>query len=138
MEPTEVRIGNLILFDHHETREPANIVQIGRVTGITAQGIEFRGGIVRKLDRCAGIPLTEEWLKKHGFYESEVHENGKGWRHPDTTTFELFRPNDLGYYKAVRMDRSSMICHVISGHISHVHQLQNLYYALTGTELTFK
>lgn len=68
------------------------------------------------------IPLTEEWLVKFGF-------NNKGNKYT--------------------IDNSRIICHLkidikVSGskyrlnHIKNVHQLQNLYFALTGEELTIE
>ena len=64
------------------------------------------------------IPLTEEWLLKFGF------ERKIGW-------------DDLIYYAKNNVD----LYEFLSGyeycdfHIKHVHQLQNLYFALTGEEL---
>ena len=65
------------------------------------------------------IPLTEEWLVKFGF---------TGW--------------DLGYYTLL-MDRGVFFIltedgmTIISRNVKYVHQLQNLYFALTGEELIF-
>ena len=67
------------------------------------------------------IPLTEEWLLKFGF------EKKIGW-------------DDLIYHVKNNVD----LYEFLSGyeyydfHIKHVHQLQNLYFALTGEELKIK
>lgn len=78
---------------------------------------------------CKPLPLTEEWLVKFGFvlkvtgddvYEQEWHIDGQ---------MLIWGPtSDNGY------------CHDFhtGGHIQSVHQLQNLYFALTGEELTIK
>lgn len=69
---------------------------------------------------CSGVPLTEEWLLKFGF--EEVDYAGGCY--------------NLGI---VCIDTSDFNC-VVNGKwldvkIQYVHQLQNLYYALTQTEL---
>ena len=65
--------------------------------------------------------LTEEWLVKFGF---EKPMNGS-WFSNDKLEIDLsngFRVFLLGGVKSIE--------------IKHVHQLQNLYFALTGEELT--
>jgi hypothetical protein len=72
------------------------------------------------------IPLTEEWLVKFGFednnYTFDLMANRKklsfGW-YARVVSSGVRRGFSMGKYK----------------HIKHVHQLQNLYFALTGKEL---
>lgn len=77
---------------------------------------------------CKGISLTEEWLKRFGF----VREN-------EWVGF-------IGNYRiGIRFnDGNSAECDIIqdgkfisfgNSHIKYVHQLQNLYFVLTGDEL---
>ena len=71
------------------------------------------------------IPLTKEWLEKFGFEETK-----RGWL--SAPTGEDYKRwlvcfNDGGF---------SYIPELTS--FKYVHQLQNLYYALTGEELTIK
>lgn len=78
-----------------------------------------------------GIPITAEWLVKLGFvksaedyyFQQHVWVNTKGFRIAvDDEDFTLNIPhNDCGYYTRLQ----------------YVHQLQNLYFALTGEELQF-
>lgn len=74
------------------------------------------------------IPLTEEWLVKFGF-----EKNG------DWVQLNFSPRMGIRYYNG-----NSAECDIIqddnyiafkSGHIKHVHQLQNLYFALTQKEL---
>ena len=66
------------------------------------------------------IPLTEEWLLKFGFKKiSEIGDYSNG-----NMTVILAISNKIYTLKRKR--------------INHVHQLQNLYFALTGEELTLK
>ena len=80
-----------------------------------------------------GIPITEEWLNKFGFEkESKNHWN---IINPEYTTNWFYVLMKEGKYfipyrwgKQVTGDR----------YMIYVHQLQNLYFALTGEELTIK
>lgn len=70
------------------------------------------------------IPLTEEWLLKFGF-EKKGKRFSKDWFYLwdecGSIVFALAEMHDeVGTYLPIQ----------------HVHQLQNLYFALTGKELT--
>lgn len=74
-----------------------------------------------------GIPLTEELLVKAGF---ENKHNG--------SYFEL---NGIGLIIGYAVDGSFVTGNSFGSrhcHFWYLHQLQNLYFALTGTELTIK
>ena len=72
------------------------------------------------------IPLTEEWLIKFGFYRKNF-----AWvlcePSSNMTKFEFSIWEDLTYNTAE-----------LRPPIDFVHQLQNLYFALTGEELSIK
>ncbi len=71
-----------------------------------------------------GINLTEEWLLKCGFYLDEKRDT---YKHKD---------------KNIEIDLSdNMVCISDSWEwkeVYFIHQLQNLYFALTNTELEIK
>ena len=74
------------------------------------------------------IPLTEEWLLKFGF------KKVKGWG-----TYEFYSLH-TGYLE-FQFDKDGLGISIenqnlMLSHIKYVHQLQNLYFALTGEELT--
>lgn len=71
------------------------------------------------------IPLTEEWLLKFGFIYNDFI-NGYILDFEDKTL--LFMDNGLDL---CLMNNESIDC-------EYVHQLQNLFFALTGTELELK
>jgi len=70
------------------------------------------------------IELTEEWLFKFGFECIFTHDDYHYYLESlDLGLDRSCQPFGIGKYKV---------------EFKHVHQLQNLYFALTGEELTFK
>lgn len=111
MKAKEIKIGNLV-----------NLYG----TTATIQGVDFvnnYNGSDRKFDRFKPIPLTEDWLLRLGFLRL-----GEGFEFWESSAFNIEFMNNLWCISYT----SSILC----THIKHVHQLQNLYFALTGTELT--
>jgi len=80
------------------------------------------------------IPLTEEWLLKFGFTFAKKRKTYRIYFHS-----LQFR----GIDNKIRMnmaDDGFFYFYVYNAtiHIEYVHQLQNLYFALTGNELTIR
>lgn len=79
-------------------------------------------------DWMAPIPLTEEWLRNFGFLA-----DGDGIFDKDGFTFivdwQSVSLNSTYDYTGIQLDENE---------IKYVHQLQNLYFALTGKELELK
>jgi hypothetical protein len=81
------------------------------------------------------IPLTEEWLVKFGFTKDKKH----------TKCCDLKLENDF-YLQGIGYGKSNFKYEVILTDsndneltlVKHVHQLQNLYFALTNKELKLK
>ena len=106
MRAEELRIGNYLEDD------------IGNVITLDRNALPF---IVTKWIKCHhSIPLTEEWLLKFGFEKLE------GW---DDTFFFQLNNIQIADYNVSGYDYDGF-------NIKHIHQLQNLYFALTGEELT--
>jgi len=76
-------------------------------------------------DAIDPIPITEEWLLKFGFDKAVNKPIYIRW----AGRFKI------KYYLAIN---SLAIIGSSSLELKYVHQLQNLYYALTGTELEIK
>lgn len=80
------------------------------------------------------IPLTKEWLLKLGFEKSDI------------TGFDMcFINNNINRYVIQKMcDKWTLFIRIDNDNLElllgfdHVHQLQNLYYALTKEELKLK
>lgn len=152
MKSNELRIGNWInIYDDFNAK----------VTGMTNTN---KAWFVKNPhnDDCAfnvhqikPIPLTEEWLLKFGFIDDNK-TNRKEYKliftyinwclfgnTPESNYFRVYQETDKnkyhedirGYYLGEFQVYASL-SFVIT--IKYVHQLQNLYFALTGKELNEK
>jgi hypothetical protein len=117
---SEFRIGNLVYF-FKET--PVMIIAISSEELYLTQGCGF---INPKIDECEPIPLTEEWLLKLGFQKEKEHYT---WYFKGKVIINVFN------YIAYKLNANGYTRYES---FKYVHQLQNLYFALTGEELTFK
>jgi hypothetical protein len=131
IQPNELRIGNFISI----CDDPNRYNDSHEVTGISKEnGIEIHNGEVN-VSIYNGIPLTEEWLLKFGF---EVCKNGI-----QLPTFEgyvfinyLFSKGQVSEGQPLTLEIDGRRMPLFS--VLSVHQLQNLYFALTGQELTIR
>lgn len=80
------------------------------------------------------IPLTSEWLERFGF-EKVGHELGGWWGHPSYPTYGVTLSGRFSF-SFINQTDDDFIDENIS--CKYVHTLQNLFYSLTGTELTIK
>lgn len=117
MEARELRIGNIVTLN----KRLFTIDSIGQMCG----GIDAKGrGLATSIKYFDPIPLTEEWLVRMGFEEDgnlfhnkiALYKNGNGG----------FNYN-INFYEHDNLEP-----------VEYVHQLQNIYFALTGEELTIK
>ena len=110
MEAKELRVGNLVFFPLKDI--PALILR---------DMFEYQNGLAN-LEDYRGIPLTEEWLFSFGF-----KHYGQGEAIFCHKKIYLYYRNNIFYFhKTIRFE------------ILYVHQLQNLYFALTGLELEYE
>ena len=131
MKASDLRIGNYYNY-YDETC-------VGYLLGIsyssfspnsTKLALSVEGGgwtQVEELDDIKPIPLTEEWLLKYGFKQYET---------VGIKTHNYIKGN-FKFNSAVLWDAEYKGIH-IENKILYVHQLQNLYFVLTGEELTLK
>lgn len=114
MDVRELRYGNWISINYG-TKEKIDIVERKAVMSDLM--------VAEMLDP---IPLSEEWLIKFGFESEKVYEVVFEYtidkKHRIQTDGEMYIL--MGYKDGIE--------------IKYVHQLQNLYFALTGEELTIK
>jgi hypothetical protein len=117
MQANELRIGNL-LYNNNVlvTIDARSIFDIWDDKGLK----EYKP-----------IPLTEEWLLKFGFSKRAVLSS---------VLYDMKNPR-FSIYLNPPIDKSNKwnILGIEKNiNIQYVHQLQNLYFALTGEELTIK
>jgi len=116
MKATELRIGNYVEFNMHEPNYHHPI----------EDGID-----IDNADIWNPIPLTEEWLLKFGFCQSEkdeVYYDGlfNYALNSYKSIWHFYAHNEVNGNKWFLRD------------LQYVHQLQNLYFALIGEELIIK
>ena len=141
MKASEIRIGNLIASSGN--KEDIETWVIGEVISISSLDSEFEQIEVETAesiewffkDNYFGIPLTEEWLLKFGF--EREYELRKTVYYMNNYSIILW------VYKNGRIDlRIGGIDFkdkdVRFKKYQYVHQLQNLYFALTNTELEIR
>jgi hypothetical protein len=115
MKASELRIGNLI-YDNEVGHKGDFKVTAKDIVHIQNKGLDTDYSFIN---------LSEEWLVKFGF-----EDNGQSYEieycvvrrnYNNKVMFDLFKNGEF-----------------IHSELKHVHQLQNLYFALTGEELTIK
>lgn len=126
----ELRLKNAIMYS-------GIVVTVEAIASeyVSVSGIKMNGYTPLKLSQIEPIPLTEEWLFKLGLKKTEkeyfevrsnlylfgikeaVDISGDIYYHPEKYSWSMF-----GF----------------AGRLYYVHQLQNLYFSLTGEELTIK
>jgi len=114
MKASELRIGNF--FDW------SPLASMGRGQDqVTVSNIGYH-------DLMNPIPITEEWLVKFWF------EKTMAW----TFVVKLKGNLDIVYYLGEKGWSIGFKSYSDFSNLIYVHQLQNLYFALTGEELTIK
>jgi hypothetical protein len=142
MDIRELRVGNHFIYHHLEwdfTTKP-HTKKLVKSTNEVVESIHENGVNIERYhwgevsnifhyEQMEGIPLTEEWLEKLGF-NWDVYYQG--------TIKELFKlvlkeSSGGGYYLEVFRTP-----YKIAENIKYVHTLQNIFFALTGSELELK
>lgn len=119
MKANELRIGNLINIDDCLTE----------IAGITKSTVFFDGGFQMFIaGGIEPIPLTEDWLLKFGFKKI-----GRAYKLINFGKFIFHDYMGISFYPAGLVNSL-----LRSDFLKYVHQLQNLYFALTGEELLIK
>lgn len=122
---TVFRIGNLLASTWNGKYE------IGAVTGISDHDFSIEiDEVGYVIDDYSPILITEEWLINLGFehYKTDKSNVYKSGIFMFVYTFD-------GRFKGKRMVTLANALTLDENNIKYVHQLQNLYFALTGEEL---
>lgn len=137
MKAQELRIGNWVLIPNSLEDEIIIPTIDKRVLAIQRDGLLIHSSpheskdYVVPLKHTMPIPLTEDWLKKFGF-EKDSHFKNR-------FSIDIIEGEKL--LLILHINIHSKEFEINAGHktlcvLEYVHQLQNLYHALTGEELT--
>jgi len=118
MKANELRIGNWIEFNNFISH-PNNLQVTPRM--FRQLGMDLSENLDLELSGYhKPILLTEEWLVKFGFVKFITKD-----------VYPTFANNLFNWNNGILY----LIGYGFMNHVKHVHQLQNLYFALTGKEL---
>ena len=119
MKVSELRIGNLV--------SGGIVIKIENNNVRVSDNYTEWDSICMSKGWLSGIPLTEEWLVKFGFNKQGNVFNINSYY----CSFDADHPVWFG-------EEGCCMQHTIKENIKYVHQLQNLYFALTNEEITIK
>lgn len=138
---TELRIGNWIILDWDGSKSIQQIDGIN-LYDCNEPRVWFREWDDFALSCIDSIPLTPEILETCGFKYNKIEGVARisdDFEEPEGNTeyWELGKMTIVSWDKGpLTLSNKSSFDHRIE--LTSLHQLQNLYFALTGTELEFK
>ena len=132
MKANELRIGNYVNYE-----QTTHLITCINIDYSISLWVDKRGEehlYQHQNNEIKPIPLTEEWLIKFGF----KHSNKDWYELNDTNIYEgtlnICLKQKCSTLTCMSGKNELMLCKPFD----YVHQLQNLYFALTGEELTTK
>jgi hypothetical protein len=145
IDPREIKIGNLLYDDSTLVCKVIGLTPFCHSVRCDESGgcdvlidLYLNTGEIKKGYTCDSnlmnyIPITEEWLIKLGFEKHRDFEN-KDFR------FYFMEDWDVALHP---QEDLTYLCNSTSAYyslaeIKYIHQLQNLYFALAGQELTIQ
>ena len=118
MKATELRIGNYYTYGFIKDLTKWDLTEFAEIYSDPEE-----------LKYWEPIPLTEEWLLKLGFDEDSI---GHWWINEEDDFYGFVNRGEDGFMLVIAGEEHK------ETYVKHVHQLQNLYHALTGEELVTK
>ena len=125
IKENELRLNNLVMVNYKtDLLSKVTWIQEGSINVTFDRQPDLVNGIVCSVSDLIPIPLTEEWLIKFGFR--------KTWFGYDiiSTGIEIEPLENEDYTICINANE-----YHIGENFKYVHQLQNLYFALTNKEL---
>ena len=110
---TAIAFGNCILDKHPTADYPVKLIEI------------------------EPVKLTEEWLLKAGFRYKKYNPTTIGSTNVFGSGLYISQMFSNGFSLVFQTDRKNFYFEFSDRFIKYVHELQNLYFALTGVELVF-
>lgn len=129
MKAKELRIGNLV-YDVYNEEDDRKVSMVEYEDFAVFKDYIESGESIDTI--IQPIPLTEEWLEKFGLTDIRhgttlFYSSNRVYPYTDLYITETKE----GWYLTENSDD-----YIMGEPFNHVHQLQNLYFALTGEELT--
>ena len=128
MEAKELRIGNL--FTDKVSSKEITVLELLRNGNIV---FDFECDVEWQAEP---IPLTEEWLLRLGFEENEGCEHNYYKNGGLCFSIVLKGFNEFPF-NHIAVSKYRMHNYLFVESVLYVHQLQNLYFSLTGLELEY-
>jgi hypothetical protein len=133
MKTNELRIGNLVMHYNDLCTVIGYYENIFRAKNVNKT--EFKSNVFN----LQPIPLTEEWLLKFGFEKGNhnwfrLYFNSDNLDDSDCFTYNI--DSKMLCLESFYDGEKKGSIQLLSLGEKHVHQLQNLYFALTNEELT--
>ncbi len=116
LQARDLRIGNYV----------SGMFEIEKIEGIYESFANTDGANHIPLRNLKPIPITEEWLLKLGFERGENHHFITYKRG------EIELLDNIGQFFRVYYSKTHLM------DIKYIHELQNLFYCITGNELEMK
>jgi hypothetical protein len=131
---TDLRVGNFVKDEVLGLCEIESIFKQGQVE-VSVKNVALDGKIGKRYfilntDSIKPIPLTEEWLLKFGF--SVINENSAGKRYGYVIGGIFSSDLTFSFWKTTKESGKFFRRDL---ELKSVHQLQNVYFALIGSEL---
>lgn len=121
MNPKEIRIGNHIAYMINNSLKDGIIESISK-NKVVVRNIDNTTTSVKVRTNIMGLPLTDEWLKSHGFRWSN--------------DYELW---NMRYDSGFILNKSYELLHIIKKGIvfrlKYIHELQNIAYDIFDIDL---
>jgi hypothetical protein len=128
IQANELRLGNLIHFPYLGSNVEVIGIALKDDERLFIQTKLNNNSFFELPEKYNPIELTEEWLLRMGF-----EKRGLYYHFPN---HDIFKLQQYKLNKAFWLRHSSESLDCVR--INYVHQLQNLYFALTGEELIIK
>lgn len=136
IDKRELRIGNKVGSPKHD-------LSVATIQGMATNNIVMLEEVKTYdfFSEIEPIPLSDEWLRKFGFTTLDAESDIVVWGMDDNSNGEEFSiitdgldaPKPIVYYFEYDLGYRD-----VRKEIKFIHQLQNLYFALTGEELTIR
>ncbi len=144
IQPQDLRIGNWVKID--DGRDDGALFKVHGASSHNSGHVYDNEDAIYGIDQIKPIPLTGEWLKDFGFWQFDYYTIQNTWnisleRNRVLSIGNVATPNEMVFLYEVNKEHIKEVVTIRNYDYDskmYVHQLQNLYYALTGEELTIK